>query len=88
MQLDVLRHPLSRIDCKYVMSLELTDSRFDSSVLSEFRSRLITSSTEDMLLNIVLQKCKERKWLIAKEGSVQILFMCPDGPEPSTGYRT
>src|SRR5688572_2640748 len=31
----------SRIDWKYALSLELTDSGFDSSVLCEFRARLI-----------------------------------------------
>jgi transposase len=56
----------SRIDWKYALSLELTDSGFDSSVLSEFRSRLIGGSAEELLLDILLQKCKERKWLKAK----------------------
>src|SRR5438067_816904 len=31
----------ARIDWKYALSLELTDSGFDYSVLSEFRSRLV-----------------------------------------------
>lgn len=56
----------SRIDWKYALSLELTDSGFDSSVLSEFRSRLLSGSAEQMLLNILLDKCRERKWLKAK----------------------
>jgi transposase len=56
----------SRIDWKYALSLELTDAGFDSSVLSEFRSRLIQGSCEEMLLNILLEKCKEHKWLRAK----------------------
>ena len=48
----------SRIDWKYVLSLELTDSGFDSSVLSEFRSRLISGSSEEVLLNILLQNVR------------------------------
>jgi transposase len=31
-----------RIDWKYVLALELTDPGFDASILSEFRTRLIT----------------------------------------------
>ena len=31
----------SRIDWKYALGLELTDPRFDHSVLSKFRTRLI-----------------------------------------------
>jgi hypothetical protein len=36
----------SRIDWKYVLRLELTDPGFDASVLSEFRTRLITGAAE------------------------------------------
>ena len=35
-----------RIDWKYALALELTDSGFDSSVLSAFRTRLITGNAE------------------------------------------
>jgi transposase len=56
----------SRIDWKYALCLELTDAGFDSSVLSEFRSRLVGGSAEDMLLNMLLDKCRERNWLKAK----------------------
>ncbi len=35
-----------RIDWKYVLSLELTDPGFDFSVLSEFRTRLLTGGAE------------------------------------------
>jgi transposase len=31
----------SRIDWKYALALELTDPGFDSTVLSEFRTRLV-----------------------------------------------
>jgi transposase len=56
----------SRIDWKYALSLELTDPGFDHSVLSEFRSRLIAGSAEELLLDILLEKCKDRKWVKAK----------------------
>ncbi|WP_114782988.1 IS1182 family transposase [Botryobacter ruber] len=56
----------SRIDWKYALSLELTDAGFDSSVLSEFRSRLVRGSGEDILLNLLLDKCRERNWIKAK----------------------
>src|SRR5262249_22030381 len=36
----------SRLDWKYVLSLELTDPGFDHTVLSEFRSRLVAGSAE------------------------------------------
>jgi len=35
----------TRIDWKYVLSLELTDPGFDFSVLSEFRSRLLEEAS-------------------------------------------
>ena len=40
----------SRIDWKYALSLELTDPGFDSTVLSEFRTRLVTAGAEQQLL--------------------------------------
>jgi transposase len=53
----------TRIDWKYVLSLELTDPGFDFSVLSEFRQRLLTGGQEEMLLNTLLQLCRQRGWL-------------------------
>lgn len=35
----------TRIDWKYVLSLELTDTGFDFSILSEFRSRLLARAS-------------------------------------------
>jgi transposase len=40
----------ARIDWKYALSLELTDSGFDYSVLNEFRSRLLDGGIEQELL--------------------------------------
>jgi transposase len=56
----------SRIDWKYALSLELTDPGFDSTVLCEFRSRLIASSREQTMLDRLLEQCRERKWLKAR----------------------
>lgn len=53
----------TRIDWKYVLSLELTDPGFDFSVLSEFRQRLLAGGQEEVLLNTLLQLCRERGWL-------------------------
>ncbi len=41
----------SRIDWKYVLGLELTDSGFDFSVLCEFRARLMAGGAEQQLLD-------------------------------------
>jgi transposase len=47
----------SRIDWKYLLGLELTDSGFDFSVLSEFRHRLIAGQAEHLLLEQLLKHC-------------------------------
>ena len=54
-----------RIDWKYALGLELTDPGFDFSVLSEFRARLIDSKQETLLLDRLLEVCKQRGWLTA-----------------------
>ena len=54
-----------RIDWKYALSLELTDEGFDFSVLSEFRTRLLSSSAEARLFDIMLVGFQERKLLKA-----------------------
>lgn len=56
----------SRIDWKYALSLELTDPGFDSTVLCEFRSRLIAGSLEQKMLDRLLEQCRERQWLKAR----------------------
>ena len=48
----------SRIDWKYLLSLELTDPGFDFSVLSEFRDRLLAGSAEEILLDKLLERCQ------------------------------
>ena len=49
---DVVR---SRVDGKYMLSLELTDLGFDASVLSELDARLITDAAESLLFDTLLQ---------------------------------
>ena len=55
-----------RIDWKYALSLELTDPGFDASVLSEFRSRLVAGSAEQMLLDTMLDRFKAKGLLKAR----------------------
>jgi len=45
----------SRIDWKYLLGLPLADPGFDSTVLSEFRSRLVAGAAETLLLDAVLE---------------------------------
>jgi transposase len=56
----------ARIDWKYALSLELTDPGFDFSVLCEFRTRLVSGSAEQRLLDAVLDCCRQRGWLKAR----------------------
>src|SRR5215813_10882152 len=56
----------SRIDWKYALNLELTDPGFDSTVLCEFRARLIAGNAEQLLLDALLQRCRERQLLKAR----------------------
>jgi transposase len=56
----------ARIDWKYALALDLTDPGFDSSVLCEFRARLLAGSAEQRLLDAVLDCCRQRGWLKAR----------------------
>src|SRR5258707_3787493 len=55
-----------RIDWKYVLSLELTDTGFDFSVLSEFRSRLLDQGAERRLFDRLIEQFRERGWIKAR----------------------
>ena len=59
----------SRIDWKYALGLELADSGFDFSVLSEFRTRLLSGGQEEQILDIFLERLIEKGWL--KSGGKQ-----------------
>src|SRR5258707_11547088 len=54
-----------RIDWKYCLGLSLEDSGFDASVLTEFRGRVVAGQTEAVLLDALLELCRERGWLKA-----------------------
>lgn len=56
----------ARIDWKYLLGLELSDAGFDSSVLSEFRTRLLRGGAEEQLLNALLRCCQEKKLLVER----------------------
>jgi transposase len=56
----------ARLDWKYALSLELTDPGFDFSVLSAFRTRLVSGGAEQRLLDTVLDCCRQRGWLKAR----------------------
>ena len=53
----------SRIDWKYLLGLELTDSGFDHSVLSGFRERLVEGEQQTLLLDRLLERFREKKLL-------------------------
>jgi transposase len=54
----------SRIDWKYVLGLELTDTGFDASVLSEFRTRLVDGDGAQRLLERMLERLREQGLLV------------------------
>ena len=54
-----------RIDWKYSLGLDLTDPGFDFSLLSEFRRRLVEAGAQTLLLDRLLEACKQRGWLKA-----------------------
>jgi transposase len=56
----------ARLDWKYLLSLDLTDPGFDFSVLSEFRTRLLTGSAELLLFEILLARFQEARLLQAR----------------------
>ncbi|WP_326805528.1 IS1182 family transposase [Streptomyces sp. NBC_01788] len=49
----------SRLDWKYALSLELADTGFDFSVLSEFRARLVDGEAVQMMFDAVLRAAGE-----------------------------
>ena len=54
------------IDWTYALALPLEDPGFDASVLSEFRTRLITGHAEHVLFATLLMRLQERGWLKAR----------------------
>ena len=56
----------SRIDWKYLLCLELTDTGFNHTVLSEFRRRLVDANAERLIFEKLLQFCQDKGWLKAR----------------------
>ncbi len=56
----------SRIDWKYALGLPLEAVGFDDSILSEFRTRLVTGEKVLFLLDHFLRVCQDRQWLKAR----------------------
>jgi transposase len=56
----------ARIDGKDALGLELSDEGLHSSVLSEFRTRLVQGSLAQALLDTLLKRCQDRGWLKAR----------------------
>jgi transposase len=56
----------SRIDWQDVLRLELADPGCDASVLSEFRTRLITGAAEVLLFDTLLTWCRSRQLVKAR----------------------
>lgn len=55
-----------RIDWKYALSLELTNEGFDFSILSEFRTRLLSQGAEARLFDVMLANFQDRGLLKAR----------------------
>src|SRR5215213_4592389 len=47
-----------RLAWKYLLGLDLTDTGFDFSILSDFRARLVAGEAEQLLLDALLDRCK------------------------------
>ena len=56
----------SRIDWKYLLCLELTNKGFDHTVLSEFRTRLVTDQAQSLVFDKLLVFCQQQGWLQAR----------------------
>ena len=56
----------SRIDWKYLLCLELTDTGFNHTVLSEFRTRLVKADAERLVFDRLLEFCKAHSLLTAR----------------------
>ena len=55
----------TRIDWLDALALPLDDPGFDYSILSDFRQRLLEAGADDLILEPILQLCRERGWLKA-----------------------
>lgn len=53
----------ARIDWKYLLGLELTDSGFEFSILTDFRARLLEHEAERRLFEHLVEKLSEGGWI-------------------------
>ncbi len=72
-----------RLAWKYALSLELTDTGFDHTVLSEFRARLVKGHAEQRLLDLLLERCREGGWRNRSRTAAHRLDPCV-GQDPRT----
>src|SRR5438045_4451546 len=56
----------ARIDWWYALALPMADPGFDDSILADFRQRLLAAQAQDLVLEPILQLCRERGWLKAR----------------------
>ncbi len=56
----------TRIDWLYALALPLDDPGFDYSILTDFRQRLLAAQAQDLILDPILQLCREHGWLKAR----------------------
>lgn len=56
----------ARIDWKYALGMDLTESGFDSSVLTLFRSRLLNGGKEKLILDKLLERCQQLELIKVK----------------------
>src|SRR6266568_7127533 len=50
----------TRVDWLYALALPLDDPGFDYSILSDFRQRLLSAGAQELILEPILQLCRER----------------------------
>jgi transposase len=55
----------TRIDWLYALALPLDAPGFDYSILTDFRQRVLSGQAQDLILEPILQLCRERGWLKA-----------------------
>ncbi len=56
----------TRVDWLYALALPLSDPGFDYSILTDFRQRLLAAQAQELILEPILQLCRERGWLKAR----------------------
>ena len=66
----------TRIDWKYGLGLKLADPGFDCSVLSEFRTRLLSSGQEEQILNLLLERLKGKGLAKSRRKTKNRLNLC------------